>query len=64
MPIAGAPFLAEPAAPAGNLGRRSGVTGPDHAGVDAMQRFLPHYLVFLAAHALFIGGAIAVAALN
>ncbi len=29
-----------------------------------MQRFLPQSLIFVAAHALFIAGAIAVAALN
>ncbi len=29
-----------------------------------MRRFLPHSLAFLALHALFIGAAIAVAALN
>jgi hypothetical protein len=29
-----------------------------------MRRFLPHSLAFLALHALFIGGAIAVAALH
>ena len=29
-----------------------------------MQRFLPQSLIFLAAHALFIAGAVAVAAMN
>ncbi len=29
-----------------------------------MQRYLPQYLIFLAAHLLFIGVAIAVTALN
>jgi len=31
---------------------------------NRMQRFLPQSLIFVAAHALFIAGAIAVAALN
>jgi len=29
-----------------------------------MKRFLPHYLVFLAAHLLFIGASIALAAFH
>jgi hypothetical protein len=29
-----------------------------------MKRFLPRYLVFLAAHFIFIGASIAIAALN
>jgi hypothetical protein len=46
------------------LGGPRRVIGPITPELKNMPRFLPQYLIFLAAHVLLIGMAVAVAALN
>jgi hypothetical protein len=48
----------------GTRGGGAELTGRITPELSAMQRLLPQYLIFLAAHALLIGTAVAVAAFN
>jgi hypothetical protein len=67
VPTFGASFLslqAHNAVASGTLEVRTALLGRITPESTSMQRFLPQSLIFVAIHAVFIAGAIAVAALN